>query len=252
MISTFRYLVLRSVWLETYIYFGESYLIYDLCAMFVAHSDEHGNNLRKFMRLKGSAVVHHILYGSVGFALVTVSFAQVTVWLYYISLSYVVCVHTVITKVWRRGLGDFFVGCVFFNDFSTIFLSFAAILELVSWLPRGNKSTSTECHTVCFELAVAYGSICFVSNHWTSPHSQFFLMPYSRLSIYVLDVCTIHWATDSLGGAVDNSMVLQLWLFIGPFAANILVLYHLIKRSESSLRKGLGEALCFALGTSSS
>jgi hypothetical protein len=92
----------RSFWLEKYVYFGLPYLIYDLHAMYYASLDEHGNNLKTFIENKGSIVIHHVALAVLGFPLIV---------------------------FWRRGLGDFFVGCIFCAELSTVFLSLNMILK---------------------------------------------------------------------------------------------------------------------------
>ena len=60
------------MWLQRYVYFGLPYLIYDLRAMYHAHSAEHGNNVRVFMQYKGSVVIHHVALTAFGFPLIAV------------------------------------------------------------------------------------------------------------------------------------------------------------------------------------
>jgi hypothetical protein len=70
--------------------------------MYYASLDEHGNNLKTFIENKGSIVIHHVALAVLGFPLIV---------------------------FWRRGLGDFFVGCIFCAELSTVFLSLNMILK---------------------------------------------------------------------------------------------------------------------------
>lgn len=135
----------RNVWLEKYVYFGFPYLIYDLHAMYVAYVAEHGNSLQVFMQYKGSVVIHHAALASLGFPLIIVC-------LFYLSDQwwgidwYELCT---CTKVWRRGLGDFFVGCILCSEMSTVFLSINMIVKQV-----GLQITvmTTDIVSLCYKL----------------------------------------------------------------------------------------------------
>nr|XP_006002389.1 PREDICTED: protein FAM57A isoform X2 [Latimeria chalumnae] len=101
-------------WLATqYVWFAATYMVYDLCAMYLCHwhrclekghVDEKKYSLRSlksFLRRDFLMVLHHV-------AIVTI-LLPVTVSL-------------------RRGLGDFFLGCLLMTELSTPFLSLGKAL----------------------------------------------------------------------------------------------------------------------------
>ncbi|XP_028396711.1 protein FAM57A-like [Dendronephthya gigantea] len=97
----------RFLSINYYTWFGVSYFYYDIGAMFLGSYHSFPNqNLKeiypRFFAKNWLIVLHHIFVPLFGFPIIV---------------------------FYRRGLGDFFVGCIFFAEVSTPFVSIHAILK---------------------------------------------------------------------------------------------------------------------------
>ncbi|XP_040901677.1 TLC domain-containing protein 3A-like [Toxotes jaculatrix] len=102
-----------SHWLvNQFVLFGAPYMAHDIYAMYLSHFYTR--------RVKGHASAHHSLQTLMAFLS-----KDWTLVLHHLAL---LLVFMPITLFFRRGLGDFFVGCLFNAEFSTPFISIGKIL----------------------------------------------------------------------------------------------------------------------------
>lgn len=107
-VTSCRDVMTDSHWLvNAYVLFGAPYMVYDIYAMYLSHyhtprvTGHSLQTLKAFLRKDWMMVLHHLA---------------------------LVLIFMPITLFFRRGLGDFFIGCLFITEFSTPFVSIARIL----------------------------------------------------------------------------------------------------------------------------
>ncbi|XP_029923780.1 protein FAM57A-like [Myripristis murdjan] len=102
-------------WLvDGFVLFGAPYMAYDICAMYLNHYHT--------QKVKGhdGAYGHHSLR--------TVKSFLLREWMLVLHHAALLLIFMPITLFFRRGLGDFFIGCMFTTEFSTPFVSIGKIL----------------------------------------------------------------------------------------------------------------------------
>ncbi|XP_031733659.1 TLC domain-containing protein 3A [Anarrhichthys ocellatus] len=107
-VTSCRDVMTDSHWLvNAFVSFGAPYMVYDVYAMYLSHYHTHRvtghslQTLKAFLMKDWMMVLHHLA---------------------------LVLIFLPITLFFRRGLGDFFIGCFFTTEFSTPFVSIARIL----------------------------------------------------------------------------------------------------------------------------
>ncbi|KAL2095753.1 hypothetical protein ACEWY4_007901 [Coilia grayii] len=96
-----------------FVWFGASYMAYDICAMYqVHHLNERGKGCEEYKGLSLHAITKFL---HEDFLLVLHHMALLTVFM-------------PVTLFLRRGLGDFFIGCFFITELSTPFVSAGKVL----------------------------------------------------------------------------------------------------------------------------
>lgn len=104
-----------SHWLvNAFVLFGAPYMVQDIYAMYLSHYH--------VQRVKG----HGRSYSS--HSLQTVKAFLLKDWMLVLHHLVLLLIFMPITLFFRRGLGDFFVGCLFLTEFSTPFVSIGKIL----------------------------------------------------------------------------------------------------------------------------
>ncbi|XP_041053926.1 ceramide synthase-like isoform X1 [Carcharodon carcharias] len=114
-ISSCKHVMKDRHWISTaYVMFGAPYMVYDIYAMYLYHwykqkmKRDNGQNsapvniVTDFLKKNALIVLHHLVLLLVCFPIIV----------YY-----------------RKGLGDFFLGCLFLAELSTPFVSFAKLLS---------------------------------------------------------------------------------------------------------------------------
>ncbi|XP_034557320.1 TLC domain-containing protein 3A-like [Notolabrus celidotus] len=114
-VTTCRDVMTDSHWLtDWFTLFGAPYMAYDILAMYLSHyhtqrvrgqsssySGHSAHTVKAFLRKDWMLVLHHLV---------------------------LLLIFLPITLFFRRGLGDFFIGCLFTTEFSTPFVSIGKIL----------------------------------------------------------------------------------------------------------------------------
>nr|XP_046244424.1 TLC domain-containing protein 3A-like [Scatophagus argus] len=104
-----------SHWLvNEFVLFGAPYMVYDIYAMYLSHFH--------IQRVRG----HSRSYSS--HSLQTVKAFLMKDWMLALHHLLLLIIFMPITLFFRRGLGDFFIGCLFITEFSTPFVSLGKIL----------------------------------------------------------------------------------------------------------------------------
>ncbi|KAM3849625.1 ceramide synthase-like [Diretmus argenteus] len=102
-------------WLvDGFVLFGAAYMTHDIYAMYLSHY--HTQRVRGH----GGAFTGHSLW--------TVKAFLHKDWMLVLHHLVLLLIFMPITLFFRRGLGDFFIGCIFTTEFSTPFVSFGKIL----------------------------------------------------------------------------------------------------------------------------
>ncbi|XP_054457808.1 TLC domain-containing protein 3A-like [Anoplopoma fimbria] len=114
-VTSCRDVMTDSHWLvNAFVSFGAPYMVYDIYAMYLSHYHT--------QKVRG----HSGLYS--GHSLQAVKAFLTKDWMLVLHHLVLLLVFLPITLFLRRGLGDFFIGCLFTTEFSTPFVSIGRIL----------------------------------------------------------------------------------------------------------------------------
>ncbi|CAK6965467.1 TLC domain-containing protein 3A-like [Scomber scombrus] len=114
-VTSCRDVMYDSHWLVNgFVLFGAPYMANDLYAMYLSHYHT--------QKVKG----HASSYGR--HSLQTVKAFLIKEWMLVLHHAVLLLIFMPITLFFRRGLGDFFIGCLFMAEFSTPFISIGKIL----------------------------------------------------------------------------------------------------------------------------
>ncbi|GAA6218780.1 protein FAM57A-like isoform X1 [Lates japonicus] len=114
-VASCRDVMTDSHWLVNgFVLFGAPYMAHDIYAMYLSHFHN--------QRVKGQVSAHS------GHSLHTVRAFLFKDWMLILHHLALLLIFMPITLFFRRGLGDFFIGCLFTTEFSTPFISIGKIL----------------------------------------------------------------------------------------------------------------------------
>ncbi|XP_051891837.1 TLC domain-containing protein 3A-like [Pristis pectinata] len=165
--SSCNHVMKDSHWIsKDYVLFGTPYMVYDIYAMYLCHWYKHkGKNdssfsiVIGFLKKNPLIILHHLV-------LLLVCFP--------------------ITVYYRKGLGDFFLGCLFLAELSTPFVSFAKILSQL-------KKQDTLLYKINGIIALVTFFICrilvFPFMYWA--YGKQYGIPVHRVPFHIPPHCTI-------------------------------------------------------------
>ncbi|XP_067864419.1 TLC domain-containing protein 3A-like [Heptranchias perlo] len=177
--SSCKHVMKDSHWISTdYVLFGSPYMVYDIYAMYLCHWYKHRakditsfNIVTGFLKKNSLIVLHHLVL-------------------------LLVCLP--ITVYYRKGLGDFFLGCLFLAELSTPFVSFAKILSQLrkqnTLLYKVNGIITLVTFFLCRILVFPYMYWAYGRQYGIAAHRVPFHIPrHCTLAIIMLMAPQIYW-----------------------------------------------------------
>ncbi|XP_078278168.1 TLC domain-containing protein 3A-like [Rhinoraja longicauda] len=165
--STCNHVMNDSHWIsKDYILFGTPYMVYDIYAMYLCHWHKYKGKynssfscVTSFLKKNPLIILHHLVL-------------------------FLVCFP--ITLFYRKGLGDFFLGCLLLAEMSTPFVSMAKIL-------RQLKKQDTLLYKVNGVFVLVTFFVCrilvFPFMYWA--YGRQYGIPAYRVPLHIPRVCTV-------------------------------------------------------------
>ncbi|XP_028319587.1 protein FAM57A-like isoform X2 [Gouania willdenowi] len=173
-VTSCKDVMIDSHWLVNgFVLFGAPYMAFDIYAMYLSHFYSQGGahkghslkSLRAFLLKDWMLVLHHTV---------------------------LLLVFMPITLFFRKGLGDFFIGCLFITEFSTPFISIGKILIQFPLLSAGPREHQA------------------VQGQWHRCAADFLHMSGPTLPLHVLEVRTA--VRDSCAqSSISSATAMQCW-----------------------------------------